>query len=216
MLIAGAGGFAKELIEAVLQRDPAAQPVFYDDQTSELPELFLGRFEILRSESEAEKYFTSTDPSFALGIGDPLGRKMVFDRFLTLGGKPTSIVSPLASVGSINNSIGEGLTLLSHGVIETNNKIGNGVLVHVGALISHDVTVGNFCEISPRASLLGNVRVGDMCRLGTGCTVLPGVSIGNNVVVGAGSIVTHDIPDHTVVIGIPGRITRHLDPLQLP
>jgi len=213
MLIAGAGGFAKELIETVLQCDPNAQPVFFDDQTSELPELFLDRFEIFRNREKAKEYFASADSAFALGIGDPKGRKKMFDIFLKLGGKPTAVISPGASIGAINNSMGEGLTMLSNAVIETNNTIGKGVLVHVGALISHDVTIGDFCEISPHVSLLGNVRVGNMCRLGAACTVLPGVKIGNNIIIGAGSVVTRDVADNTLVVGVPGRIVRHLEGL---
>ena len=35
---------------------------------------------------------------------------------------------------------------------------------------------------------------------------MPGVTIGSNVVIGAGSVVTKDIPDHSVAIGVPAKV----------
>ena len=38
-----------------------------------------------------------------------------------------------------------------------------------------------------------------------------GVTIGNNVIIGAGSIVTKDIPDNSVAVGVPARVIRTTD-----
>lgn len=46
--------------------------------------------------------------------------------------------------------------------------------------------------------------------LGAGATVLPGVTIGENAIVGAGSVVTKDVPDNTIVAGVPARIVRNI------
>jgi acetyltransferase-like isoleucine patch superfamily enzyme len=42
---------------------------------------------------------------------------------------------------------------------------------------------------------------------------LPKVSIGSNVIVGAGSVVTKDVPDNVMVVGIPAKIVKELTPL---
>lgn len=42
-------------------------------------------------------------------------------------------------------------------------------------------------------------------------TILPGVTIGKNAVIGAGSVVTHDVPDNTVVVGNPARPLKTLE-----
>lgn len=44
--------------------------------------------------------------------------------------------------------------------------------------------------------------------IGTGATILCGVTIGENSIVGAGSVVTHDVPDNSVVAGNPAKILR--------
>lgn len=41
---------------------------------------------------------------------------------------------------------------------------------------------------------------------------MPGVTIGENAVVGAGAVVTKDVPDNTVVGGIPAKEIKQLDP----
>ena len=41
-------------------------------------------------------------------------------------------------------------------------------------------------------------------------TILPGVTIGNNVVVAAGAVVTKDVPENTIVGGVPARIIRKI------
>lgn len=40
---------------------------------------------------------------------------------------------------------------------------------------------------------------------------MPNVEIGSNVIVGAGAVVTHNIPDNTVVAGVPARVIRTID-----
>lgn len=47
--------------------------------------------------------------------------------------------------------------------------------------------------------------------LGAAVTVMPGVTIGKNSVVAAGAVVTRNVPDNTVVGGIPARVIKHID-----
>jgi maltose O-acetyltransferase len=48
--------------------------------------------------------------------------------------------------------------------------------------------------------------------IGGNVTILPGVTIGNNVVVAAGAVVTKDIPDNTLVGGVPAKKLKDLEP----
>ena len=205
ILIIGAKGFAKELLEAVVQRDADAQVTFFDDASNDLPELLFERYPIIRTADAAAEYFRSIDRGFALGIGNPKLRAIFFDKFVGLGGEPRKIISPFAKIGSFGNLIGDGVCILTDAIIESNNKIGRGSLIHVGALVSHDVSIGDFCEISPRANLLGEVTIGSNCSLGTGCIILPKIHLGNDVRVGAGAVVTKNVTDNGSVAGIPAK-----------
>lgn len=56
----------------------------------------------------------------------------------------------------------------------------------------------------------GSVIIKSGSWLGIGAVILPGVTIGLNSVVGANSVVTKDVPDYTIVAGIPARIIKQL------
>lgn len=51
-------------------------------------------------------------------------------------------------------------------------------------------------------------RIGNDVFIGIGAKILPGVKIGNNCIIGANSVVTKDIPDYCVAVGIPAKIIK--------
>ncbi|EOV9526573.1 acyltransferase [Bacillus cytotoxicus] len=59
---------------------------------------------------------------------------------------------------------------------------------------------------SPNADKMGPIIIGDNVFIGWNTIVMPGITIGSNVVIGAGSIVSKDVPDNTVVAGIPAKV----------
>ena len=50
----------------------------------------------------------------------------------------------------------------------------------------------------------------DSVWIGSNATVLPGVTIGDGAIVAAGAVVTRDVPENTIVGGVPARVMRHL------
>lgn len=52
----------------------------------------------------------------------------------------------------------------------------------------------------------GRIEVGAESFIGARSIIMPGVKIGHNCVVGAGSVVTKDIPDESVVCGVPAKV----------
>ena len=58
--------------------------------------------------------------------------------------------------------------------------------------------------------LKGKVEIGDGCWLGENVAII-GASIGKNCVIGANAVVTSDIPDYSVAVGVPARVIRQYD-----
>jgi acetyltransferase-like isoleucine patch superfamily enzyme len=60
---------------------------------------------------------------------------------------------------------------------------------------------------SPRLKI-APVEIGDGAFLGEGCVILKGVRVGKRAVVAANAVVTRDVPDFTVVAGVPARVVK--------
>ena len=50
------------------------------------------------------------------------------------------------------------------------------------------------------------VCIGNNVWIGEGVCVMPGVTIGDNVIIGANAVVTHDVPDNSIAVGIPAKV----------
>ncbi len=215
MIIVGAKGLAKEILDILAQRDALNNLFFFDNVSKDLPLKFFDRFPILRTiESAKEVFYESKDYSFALGLGNPMLRYKLYQLFIQAEGKLASTISPKAHIGTFGNSIEEGVTILPGVVITSDVKIGMGCLINPNCTISHDSHIGRFVEMSPSVNITGNCTIGDFSNLGTGSIILPKVTIGRNVIVGAGAVVTRDVPDNTLVVGIPAVAKKKLDPLE--
>ena len=84
-------------------------------------------------------------------------------------------------------------------VINRNTIIGKNVN------ISQNVTIGQ----ANRGNKKGIPTIGDGVYIGTGAVIIGDIDIGNNVAIGANSVVTKDIPDNAVVVGIPAKIISY-------
>ncbi len=54
------------------------------------------------------------------------------------------------------------------------------------------------------------IHIGKWVWIGANATVLPGVTIGDGAIVATGAVVTKDVPENTVVGGIPARVMRKI------
>ena len=91
---------------------------------------------------------------------------------------------------------------IDHGmgvVIGETTEIGDDVLLFQGVTLG-----GTGKERGKRHPTIGNHVV-----IGTGARVLGNIEIGDHVKIGAGSVVIHPVPEHSTVVGVPGRIVRN-------
>lgn len=88
--------------------------------------------------------------------------------------------------------------------------MGDNVWIGPNVLIA---TVNHPLDPAERRKHLGiakPVTIGNDVWIGGSATILPGVTIGNNVVVAAGAVVTKDVPDNTLVGGVPAKKIKTL------
>ncbi len=208
MLIVGAKGFAKEVLEILYQLNDLDNLSFYDDINIDISSKLYDKFAVLKNIKEASVFFKSVDNRFTIGIGNPLLRKGLYDKFKSMGGIFTSTISPKASIGNFGNSIGNGCNIMTGAVLTNDITIRKGTLVNLNCTIGHDSLIGEFVEISPGVHISGNCKIGNYTVIGTNATILPEISIGNNVIVAAGAVVTKNVSDNCMVAGVPAKIKR--------
>ncbi len=208
MLIIGAKGFAKEVLQILHQNGQTENLCFYDDVNVDLPEKLFGQFPVLRTIEEAKTYFNQTSNHFVLGIGNPFLRKKLCDKFESKGGELSSVISKHAEIGSFGIQINSGCNILSGVKISNDVAIGKGTMAYYNAVITHDVKIGEFCEISPSVNILGRVHIGNYVTIGAGSVIFPDVTIGDNVVIAAGAVVRNNVPANVMVAGIPAVVKK--------
>jgi acetyltransferase-like isoleucine patch superfamily enzyme len=90
-----------------------------------------------------------------------------------------------------------------------------GITIDDNVLIAPKVsllTEGHPTSIEERHSLIPKpIHIKKNAWIGANATILPGVTIGENSIVAAGAVVSKDVPDNTIVGGIPAKITRAIN-----
>jgi sugar O-acyltransferase (sialic acid O-acetyltransferase NeuD family) len=214
MIIVGAKGFAKEVLEILYQLTYRESEIaFFDNVNSDAPDHLFGKFPVIKNEGAVKEFFRTTDQAFTLGIGGPVNRTKLDQLFSSWGGELTSTISPKANVGHFGIHLERGINLMTGSVLTNDIIIGRGVLINLNCTIGHDSRIGNFAELSPGVNVSGNCNIGPCCNIGTNATLLPNVTLGENVIVGANALVTKDVPSNSLVVGVPGKVIKKLPPL---
>ncbi|MDR2157043.1 MAG: 2,3,4,5-tetrahydropyridine-2,6-dicarboxylate N-acetyltransferase [Clostridiales Family XIII bacterium] len=113
-------------------------------------------------------------------------------------------------------SIGDNAVIMMGAVINIGAVVGEGAMIDMGAILGGRATVGRNCHIGAGAVLAGvieppNARpvvVEDDVLIGANAVILEGVRIGKGAVVAAGAVVIDDVPERTVVAGVPAAVIK--------
>jgi UDP-2-acetamido-3-amino-2,3-dideoxy-glucuronate N-acetyltransferase len=111
-------------------------------------------------------------------------------------------------------SFGHACFVAGGAIVGDRVKVQNHVSIYDGVEIEDDVFLGPSCVVTnvktPRAPVSRRgayepTRLGRGCTIGANATIVCGVRVGRFAFVGAGAVVTHDVPDHALVVGNPAR-----------
>jgi len=119
-------------------------------------------------------------------------------------------------------SFGQNCVVSPGVVIGSNVKVQNNVSIYEGTIIEDDVFLGPSCVLTnvtnPRSQVLRRalyektlLRRG--CSIGANATVVCGITVGRYAFVAAGAVISRDVPDYALMVGVPARqkgwMSRH-------
>jgi serine O-acetyltransferase len=103
-------------------------------------------------------------------------------------------------------------SLVTQCEIHLNCQIGGGLMLpHPNGIVIHPASrIGPNCLIFHQVTFAGPVEVEGHCDFGAGCRVIGPLRIGQHVQVGANAVVIEDVPECSIVVGIPARVVRSI------
>lgn len=145
--------------------------------------------------------------------------------------KPFSSNIKCSILRSVGHKIGKGTTIVSPVYIIGRVEIGDECWINRGFTVQGDglVRIGSNCDIAPDVSFLTGghqigsskrragagegytINVGNGCWIGARSTLLGNITVNDGSVVAACACVNHNVPENTLVGGVPAKIIRRLD-----
>ncbi|MBF0207262.1 MAG: N-acetyltransferase [Oligoflexia bacterium] len=124
--------------------------------------------------------------------------------------------------------IGDFVSIGKQGVIEHHCKLGNKIKIQTGALLGEFMEIEDYAFIGPKVVAAcdkfmdrtpGNKftppRIKFGARIGALVVLNPGVTVGKEALVASGAVVTKDVPDFKIVMGVPAKIVQDVPEEQL-
>ena len=198
MLLYGASGHARVVKDCVISSGGHVNEIFDDN-----PDLIK-----LDNVSVVGYYNPEHKPQeeIIISIGDNLVRKKIVSKIK----HPFGIGIHKASVVSPASTIGEGTVAMPGSIVNAGSAVGRHCILNSNSVVEHDCELDDFVHLSSNVTLCAEVTIGEGTHIGAGSTVIPGKNIGKWCVIGAGAVIIQDVPDYSMVVGVPGKIIRTL------
>lgn len=206
LIIVGAGGHTKSLID-ILQSQAVKILGITDTDVNKHNEKLLG-FSIVGEDKVILQYHPeSLFLVNGIGMVQSRHREEIF-RFFKRSGYNFAQVIHQSAVVSSNAELLEGVQIMAGAVIQPGCSIGANSIINTGALLDHDTVIGAHVHIAPGVTISGGVQINNGTMVGAGATIIQGIEIGANSIVAAGAVVTRDVPESTMVMGVPAKVVK--------
>jgi sugar O-acyltransferase (sialic acid O-acetyltransferase NeuD family) len=203
--IIGASGFAKEVY--FLLKDLNLYKIGgFIDKTPINKNLKIGNdiIDIIDEEFFLENF---KDCFVCFGIGSPKILNTLYKKYKNYIFPNIIHPSFIGNIESISFGLGNIITL---GVIFTTNiKIGSFNIFNLNMTLGHDTIIGDMNVFNPSTNISGNNKIGNSNLFGVGSISLENMEIGDNNTIGASALVTKNINNNGVYIGIPAKLIKN-------
>ena len=138
-------------------------------------------------------------------VGNTGPRRRLYEAVRSRGFEIVRTIHPQAIL-SPSVALGHGVTVMATAVINAATTVGTNVVVNTGAIVEHDCVIGDHVHIASGARLASTVHIGEGTHIGLGACIRQCIRIGHQAIVGAGAVVVDNVPNNTIVVGVPARV----------
>jgi sugar O-acyltransferase (sialic acid O-acetyltransferase NeuD family) len=204
ILLVGAGGHCKALIDVIEQGDLFKIEGLFDLPNSKITEL-LG-YPIVGDDSSLSRYKQKFEHVFpAIGfLNKQVNRANLYFKLKGLGYTIPNIISNRSYISKFCK-LGDGNAVLHDATLNAGSRIGSNNILQTKSLLDHDVSIGDHNYISTGTLINGNVCIGDLNLIGSNVTINQGCKIGNKIIIGSGTVVVKDIMEAGTYVGVPAK-----------
>ena len=169
-------------------------------------------YKVLGGTNDVKELLRNQDYYFMWGI-HIIGRNKLTEELFNKVNIPENrlakIIHKTAFVA--NNAVLEpGVFVMSNAYIGPQAYIGKCTLIMSNALIGHNTNVGPLCHFSVGSITSSYITIGKCSDVTLGAKIIEKRKIGDFAVAGAGSLVTKDIPDFEIHVGIPAKFLKKI------
>jgi UDP-perosamine 4-acetyltransferase len=111
---------------------------------------------------------------------------------------PTALISPSARIAA-------GVQVMARAVVGPEATLGRLVLINTAAIVEHECSLGEAAHLGPGAVLCGRVSLGARVLVAAGAVVRPGVAVGADALVAPGAAVAAEVAAGARLGGVPAR-----------
>ncbi|MDD2646440.1 MAG: acetyltransferase [Patescibacteria group bacterium] len=140
-----------------------------------------------------------------VAIGDNKIRRDKAKLLRELGFSLPILIHPGTIISKLQTNIQSGTLVAAGAIINPGVIIGEDCIINTGASLDHDDIVGYAVHIAPQACLCGGVKVGDFSFVGANSCIRQYCNVGVCCTIGMGAAVIRDIPDNSMVMGVPAH-----------
>jgi UDP-perosamine 4-acetyltransferase len=203
IIILGAGGHAKSVIEALRLCN---KNIIGITTVEDYPKKEFKGIPILGNDDQIEK-FLPANVYLVNAIGSTSTtehRKNIFYHFKKKGYNFMDVIHPSAVVSS-EATLGEGVQIMAGAIVQSDCSIGENTIINTKASLDHDCVIGAHVHIAPGTTLSGNVLIKNQVHIGTGAVIIQGICVGSNSLIGAGAVVIQNVESGKKVVGVPAK-----------
>lgn len=142
---------------------------------------------------------------FICCIGNPVVKRNIISMLDEKKVRYATLIHP-SVIKSTTSQVAEGCIIMAGNVLSTLSIIEPHAIVNMACTVAHNAVVGKYSNVNPGARISGNVILEEGIFIGSNAVIFENLRIGRYSKISALSMVYSNIPEASIIMGVPGRI----------